>query len=91
MNDGVVGPAGQGREGDWLKRRAGKSRRTGRQRSACDADGGRKRQNGVAKEKAMAWFLIEAGVALALAVFIVWFTMGGRRKRPPDEHDGEQH
>jgi hypothetical protein len=32
----------------------------------------------------MVWFLIEAGVALLLAVFIVWFTMGGKRKPPPE-------
>ncbi len=31
----------------------------------------------------MGWILLEAGVALFLAVFIVWFTTGGRRKRPP--------
>jgi hypothetical protein len=31
----------------------------------------------------MAWILLEALVALLLAVFIVWFTMGGRRKPPP--------
>ena len=31
----------------------------------------------------MAWILLEALVALFLAVFIVWFTMGGRRKPPP--------
>jgi hypothetical protein len=30
----------------------------------------------------MAWILLEALVALILAVFIVWFTMGGRRKPP---------
>jgi len=30
----------------------------------------------------MVWFFIEAGVALALAIFIVWFTMGGKRKPP---------
>ena len=30
----------------------------------------------------MVWIFIEAGVALALAIFIVWFTMGGRRKPP---------
>jgi hypothetical protein len=30
----------------------------------------------------MAWILLEALVALLLAVFIVWFTMGGRRKPP---------
>jgi hypothetical protein len=31
----------------------------------------------------MEWILLEAGVALLLAVFIVWFTTGGKRKRPP--------
>jgi hypothetical protein len=31
---------------------------------------------------AMIWFILEALVALFLAVFIVWFTMGGRRKPP---------
>jgi hypothetical protein len=31
----------------------------------------------------MEWILLEAGVALFLAVFIVWFTTGGKRKRPP--------
>ena len=31
----------------------------------------------------MVWFFIEAGVALLLAIFIVWFTMGGKRKEPP--------
>ncbi|HKE38329.1 MAG TPA: hypothetical protein VKG21_00695 [Casimicrobiaceae bacterium] len=30
----------------------------------------------------MEWILLEAGVALALAVFIVWFTMGGKRNEP---------
>ena len=30
----------------------------------------------------MGWILLEASVALLLAVFIVWFTMGGRRKEP---------
>ncbi len=30
---------------------------------------------------AMAWILLEALVALILAVFIVWFTMGGRASR----------
>jgi hypothetical protein len=41
----------------------------------------------------MIWFFIEAGVALALAIFIVWFTMGLKRKPPPatpQEHpDGD--
>ena len=31
----------------------------------------------------MEWIFLEAGVALFLAVFIVWFTTGGKRKRPP--------
>jgi hypothetical protein len=35
----------------------------------------------------MIWFFIEAGVALALAVFIVWFTMGWKRKPPPRSGD----
>ena len=35
----------------------------------------------------MVWFFIEAGVALALAVFIVWFTMGLKRKPPAAPHD----
>ncbi len=30
------------------------------------------------------WILLEAGFALLLAVFIVWFTAGGKRKRPPE-------
>ena len=39
----------------------------------------------------MVWFLLEALVALLLAVFIVWFTMGGKRKRtpPPNGENGE--
>ena len=35
----------------------------------------------------MEWLLLEAVVALALAVFIVWFTMGARRKNPPRDPD----
>jgi hypothetical protein len=31
----------------------------------------------------MVRFFIEVAVALALAIFIVWFTMGGKRKQPP--------
>jgi hypothetical protein len=30
----------------------------------------------------MAWIFLEAGVALVLAVLIVWFTMGGKKKPP---------
>ena len=36
----------------------------------------------------MVWIFIEAGVALALAIFIVWFTMGGKRK--PSSGDTEK-
>jgi len=39
----------------------------------------------------MEWLLLEALAALSLAVFIVWFTVGGRRKDPrraaPDSDD----
>ncbi len=31
----------------------------------------------------MEWILLEAGLALGLAVFIVWFTAGGKRRPPP--------
>lgn len=31
----------------------------------------------------MGWILLEALVALLLAVFIVWWTMGPRKPRPP--------
>ena len=34
------------------------------------------------RRDAMEWIFLEAGVALFLAVFIVWFTTGGKRKRP---------
>jgi hypothetical protein len=33
----------------------------------------------------MVWFLLEAFVALLLAVGIVWWTMGPKRKKPPRE------
>jgi len=40
---------------------------------------------------AMIWFLLEALVALLLAVFIVWFTMCGKSKpSPPPADDDEQ-
>jgi hypothetical protein len=38
---------------------------------------------------AMIWFLLEALVALLLAVFIVWFTMGGKRKPSPPRADDD--
>jgi len=38
---------------------------------------------------AMIWFLLEALVALLLAVFIVWFTMGGKRKPSPPQADDD--
>jgi hypothetical protein len=40
----------------------------------------------------MIWFLLEALLALLLAVFIVWFTMGWKRKPspPPADDDNKQ-
>ena len=38
----------------------------------------------------MVWFFIEVLVALLLAVFIVWYTMGGKRKPSPPSADGDQ-
>jgi hypothetical protein len=38
---------------------------------------------------AMIWFLLEALVALLLAVFIVWFTMGWKRKPSPPAVDDD--
>jgi hypothetical protein len=35
----------------------------------------------------MGWFFIEALVALAIAVGIVWWTMGPKVRKPP--HDGK--
>lgn len=35
----------------------------------------------------MMWLLIEAGVALALLLFIVWWTMGSRKPDDPGEKD----
>ena len=37
----------------------------------------------------MIWLFIEVGVALALAIFIVWFTMGLKRKPPPAAPPGQ--
>ena len=39
---------------------------------------------------AVVWFFIEVLVALLLAVFIVWFTMGGKRKPSPPSAEGDQ-
>jgi hypothetical protein len=40
---------------------------------------------------AMIWFLLEALFALLLAVFIVWFTMGWKRKpSPPPADDADR-
>jgi hypothetical protein len=38
----------------------------------------------------MGWIFLEAGVALVLAILIVWFTMGGKRK-PPDGGKGREN
>lgn len=37
----------------------------------------------------MGWILLEVLVALLLAVFIVWFTMGGKRPPPVAPDDAE--
>jgi hypothetical protein len=40
----------------------------------------------------MGWFLLEALVALVIAVVIVWWTMGPKRREPegdPDRRDGD--
>jgi hypothetical protein len=41
----------------------------------------------------MLWVFVEAGVALALVIFILWFTLGAKRKEPPaarsDDAPGE--
>ena len=37
----------------------------------------------------MKWVLLEVLVALLLAAFIVWFTMGGKRKQSPGAADDE--
>jgi len=40
----------------------------------------------------MGWILLEALVALLLAIGIVWWTMGSKRKRrPPDGAGGRDH
>ena len=31
----------------------------------------------------MAWFVLEVLFALAIAVFIVWWTMGPKTRKPP--------
>ena len=37
----------------------------------------------------MIWFFLEALVALLLAVFIVWFTLGAKRNAAPPSADDE--
>jgi hypothetical protein len=39
----------------------------------------------------MAWILLEAFVALALGLFIVWWTMRGRRRHPQERPSDESH
>ena len=41
------------------------------------------------RSTAMIWFLLEALCALLLAVFIVWFTMGWKRKPSPPPADDD--
>jgi hypothetical protein len=39
--------------------------------------------------KAMEWFLLEAMVALLLAIGIVWWTMGPKRRKPPRKNTND--
>ena len=41
--------------------------------------------NGRRSREAMGWFLAEALFALIIAVAIVWWTMGPKRRKPPRE------
>jgi hypothetical protein len=63
-----------------LRRPGGISNETFTQPAMDAASNAASRQR---RSDAMEWLLLEALVALSLAVFIVWFTMGGRRKNPP--------
>jgi uncharacterized membrane protein YqiK len=45
-------------------------------------DGGRIRRRSAT---GMIWFLLEMLVALAIAIFIVWWTMGLKTRKPPDD------
>ena len=47
-------------------------------------------QAALGRSWAMVWFFIEVLVALLLAVFIVWYTMGGKRKPSPPSADGDK-
>jgi hypothetical protein len=49
-------------------------------------------RGGQGRSGAMGWILLEALVALLLAIGIVWWTMGPKRKRrPPDGAGGGDH
>jgi hypothetical protein len=39
--------------------------------------------NGRRSRETMGWFLLESLFALVVAVAIVWWTMGPRRRKPP--------
>lgn len=39
--------------------------------------------------EAMGWFLLESLFALVVAVAIVWWTMGPRRRKPPRESSND--
>jgi len=39
------------------------------------------------RNRKMGWILLEAFLALALGIFIVWWTMRGRPKPPPGAQD----
>lgn len=73
---GVTAGGGEGSGGTVTHPAATRSTDTARTVSA-------RRERG--SPKAMEWFLLEALVALLLAVGIVWWTMGLKRKKPPRE------
>lgn len=54
--------------------------------AAATAHGERRSRN------AMAWIFLEALVALLIAIIIVWWTMGPKKRKPPqagaDDRDG---
>jgi hypothetical protein len=50
---------------------------------------GERRKESEERDK-MLWFFLEALVALLIAVAIVTWTMGPRRRKPPRDADGDE-
>ena len=76
-HSGLTGSGGPGRFGGIARGGAGGGVTQAATPKASATVSTRRRSEG------MEWLLLEALVALALAVFIVWFTMGGKSKAPP--------